>query len=95
MFDILRRKKKYDIESFSIDRVLSKEHFSIPQNSHYTQEIVLKIRYFERGLSKSFKKVNFIFFFRNQSLLRDKVTLQVTKQVQKNAFISYKLSDRI
>ena len=25
------------------------------------QEIVLKIRYFEKGLSKSLKKVNFIF----------------------------------
>ena len=36
------------------------------------QEILLKIRYFERGLSKSLKKVNFI-FFRAQSLLMDKV----------------------
>ena len=27
------------------------------------QEILLKIRYFERGLSKSLKKVNFIFSF--------------------------------
>ena len=26
------------------------------------QQILLKIRYFERGLSKTFKKVNFIFF---------------------------------
>ena len=26
------------------------------------QEIFLKVRYFERGLSKSLKKVNFIFF---------------------------------
>ena len=27
------------------------------------QKILLKIRYFERGLSKSLKKVNFIFSF--------------------------------
>ena len=27
LFDILGRKKKYDIENFSIDRVLNKEHF--------------------------------------------------------------------
>ena len=33
-------------------------------NSHCMQEILLKIRYFERGLSKSLKKkVNFIFSF--------------------------------
>ena len=36
------------------------------------QEILLKMRYFERGLSKSLKKVNFIIFF-EQSLLMDKV----------------------
>ena len=28
-------------------------------------EILLKIRYFERGLSKALKKVNFVFFFSN------------------------------
>ena len=28
------------------------------------QEILLKIKYFERGLSKSLKKVNFIFSFK-------------------------------
>ena len=37
------------------------------------QEILFKIRYFQRGLSKTFKKVNFI-FFPTQSLLMDKVT---------------------
>ena len=36
---------------------------SITQNSHCMQEILLKIRYFERGLSKSLKMVNFIFSF--------------------------------
>ena len=36
------------------------------------QEILVKIRYFERGLSKAFKKVNFIFFFPTQSFLMDK-----------------------
>ena len=33
----------------------------ITQNSHCMQELLLKIRYFERGLSKGLKKVNFIF----------------------------------
>ena len=37
------------------------------------QEIILKIRYFERGLSKCLKKVNFIGFFLTQSLLLDKI----------------------
>ena len=36
------------------------------------REIILKIKYFERGLSKTLKKVNY-FFFRTQSLLMDKV----------------------
>ena len=36
------------------------------------QEIILKIRYFERGLSNSLKKGNY-FFFRTQPLLMDKV----------------------
>ena len=41
------------------------------------QEIVLEIRYFERGLSKSLKKVNFIFFsnpvpFKGQSYRKQK-----------------------
>ena len=35
------------------------------------QENLFKIRYFERGLSKTFKKA--LFFFRTQSLLMDKV----------------------
>ena len=34
------------------------------QNSHCMQEIYFKIRYFELGLSKSLKKVNFIFSFK-------------------------------
>ena len=34
------------------------------------QEILLKIRYFEKGLSKSLK---LYFFFRTQSLLKDKI----------------------
>ena len=41
------------------------------------QEIILKIRYFERGLSKSLKKVNFVFLsnsvpFNGQSYLKQK-----------------------
>ena len=37
------------------------------------QEILLKIRYFEREISKSLQKVNFIFSFWTQSLLMEKV----------------------
>ena len=33
------------------------------QNSHCMQEILLKTRYLERGLSKTFKTVHFIFSF--------------------------------
>ena len=33
------------------------------QNSHCMQEIILKLRYFDRELSKSLKKYNFIFSF--------------------------------
>ena len=69
------------------------------------QEIIFKIRYFERALSKPLKLT--FFFFRIQSLLMDKViknkrglelwpvSLQVRKQVQKNLFISYLLSDQV
>ena len=35
----------------------------ITQSSHCMQEIRLKTRYFERGFSKTLKKVNFIFSF--------------------------------
>ena len=41
-------------------------------NNHSTQEIILKIRHFEKGLSKNHKKVNSIFFFSTQSFLMDK-----------------------
>ena len=37
------------------------------------QEIVLTIRYFEKGLTKTFKKVNFSFSFQTQYLLTDKI----------------------
>ena len=35
----------------------------ITQNSHCMQEIVLKIGYFERRLSETLKKFNFVFYF--------------------------------
>ena len=61
------------------------------------QTILLKVRYFERGLSKSLKKGNFIFFsnpvpFNRQNYQKQKTIdetrlllrlIQVTKQVQK------------
>ena len=68
------------------------------------QEIILKARYFERGLSKSLKKGNFIFSFTPSPFQQTKlsktkeawnqwpVTFHVTKQIQKNSFISYVLS---
>ena len=66
------KEKRYDIETLSIDRVFKKKNFY-----HCMQEIILKIQYFERGLSKSFKKST-LFFLSNpkgartsdQSLLR-------------------------
>ena len=47
------------------------------ENSHCTQENILKIRQFEKGLSKSLKKVNFFFFskpvpFNRQSYQKQK-----------------------
>ena len=64
------------------------------------QEIFVKIRYFERGLSKTFKKVNFIFLsnpvpFNGQSCQKQKgpetsdQTLFNLKTGSKNVFISY------
>ena len=58
------------------------------------QEIILKVRYFERGLSKSLKKGNFIshlLLFNRQNYQKQ----NVTKQIQKNSFISYVLSDQV
>ena len=43
------------------------------QKSHCMEEIILKVRYFERRLSKSLKKGNLHFFFRIQSLSIDKI----------------------
>ena len=70
------------------------------------QEILLKIRYSERGLSKSLKKVKFIFSFEpspfQAKLSKTKMVgnsstnpLQVMKQLQKNSFIHYILSDQV
>ena len=70
------------------------------------QEIILKVKYFERGLSKSLKKVT-SFFLLNPVLSVDKIIKnkrdleQVTsrysgyEQVQKNPLISYVLSDQV
>ena len=65
----------------------------------------MKTRYFEKRLSNSLKNVYFC--FQTLSLLMGKiiknkrslelgpVALQATKQVQKNSFISYVLSDQV
>ena len=49
------------------------EYWYITQNIHCMQEIILKVRYFERELSKSLKKVNFIFSFEPSPFLLDKI----------------------
>ena len=57
-----------------------------------------KIRYIERGLSKSHKNVGFFSLFRTQCLLigQDyKLQKGVAKQVQKNSFISDVLPDQV
>ena len=71
------------------------------------QEIILKIRYFKRKLSKSLKKVNFKCFLSRKSLLIGKIMKNkrgleqvtscssVTKQLQKNSFICGVLPDRV
>ena len=71
------------------------------------EEIILKARYFERGLSKSLKKGNFLSSFRPSPFQWTKlsktkgdwnywpVAIQVTKKVQKNYFITYVLSDQV
>ena len=80
-----------------------------PKESLHARNI-FKIRYFERGLSKTLKKLTYIFLCWTLSILMDKViqnkrglelvtshTLgyKITKQVHKNVFISYVLSDLV
>ena len=70
-------------------------------------KIILKVRYFGR-LSKTFKRVTSFFLsnpvpFNKQNYQKQKgpgtrdqsVTIQVMKQVQKNSFINYALSDQV
>ena len=64
------------------------------QNSHCMQEILLKIKYFELGLSKSLKKATLFFLlnpfsFNGQSCQ----SYQIMKQVQQNSLIIYILSE--
>ena len=61
------------------------------------QEILLQIRYFERALSKSLKKLTFLSNlvpFNGQDYEKQ-ITLQFTKQVQKDSVISDVLPDKI
>ena len=87
------RDERYDIKTLSIDRVLNKEHFygktiqKMSTKSQLDSFLILvnnpkqplhaKKRYFERGLSKSLKKVNFFFLsnlvsFNGQSYQKQK-----------------------
>ena len=71
------------------------------------QDVLLKIRCSERGLSESLKKVNFFFLsnpvsFNGQNYQNQKGPgtsdhsfFQVTKWVQKNSFISSILPDQV
>ena len=82
MFDIVRRKKRYDIETLSIYRVLNKKKTLQKNHAENVRQKLfsgsffnfvnkpkqplharnpLKNKYFEGGLSKSHKKVTFIF----------------------------------
>ena len=62
------------------------------------QGILLRIRYFERGLSKTFEKLTSFFFFRIQSLLIVKVIKNKKgselgyETSHKNLFLSYQIS---
>ena len=38
------------------------------ENSHWMQESLFKIGYFEKGLSKNLNKVNFVFSFKSSPL---------------------------
>ena len=91
----LEKGKIYDIETFSIERVLRKEHFhgkimlqlctkrqskAPSQNRYCMEEIVLKIRCFERGSSKCLKKVNVIFpsqFILMNKIMKNKKSLKL------------------
>ena len=48
-----------------------KKNFNVHQK--LVPDPFLILRYFERGLSKNLKKMNFIFFIWTQSLLMDKI----------------------
>ena len=70
----------YNIETLSVNRVVNKGHFyeriinfGKLQNSCIMQKIILKIRYFDRGLSKSFIKLTLFFHSNPHSLLMDKI----------------------
>ena len=66
----------------------------------------VKVRYFERGLSKSFIKLTLFFllnpvFFNGQSNQKQKgsgtsdQSLSKSRNIQKNSFIRYMLSDQV
>ena len=70
------------------------------------QEIVLKVRYFERGLSKSLIKLTLFFLlnpvlFNGESYQKQKgsgtsdQSLSKSRNIQKNSFIRYMLSDQV
>ena len=73
------------------------------------QEIIFKVRYFERGLSKSLKKGTVTSFFLSNPVpfnrqnyqnqkgpgSSDQLLFRLCNKFKKNSFISYVLSDQV
>ena len=74
----LEKKKRYDSETLSINKLLNKKNFyGITQNSQYMKRNSFKNnsekKISKEGYQKALKNVSLFFFFRAQSLLMDKI----------------------
>ena len=58
------------------------------------QEILLKIKYFERGLSKTLKKVNFIFSFEPSTFKWTKLSKKKGLELVTSRYLDYKTSSQ-
>ena len=56
------------------------------------QEILLKVRHFDRGLSKSFEKVNLIFFLKPVPFNGQSYQKQKGPETSDQSLLSYKTS---
>ena len=59
----------------------------ITQNRHGMQGILLQIRYFERELSKSFKKINFIFLSNHMSSVCHSYVIRMSLVCTRMSFV--------